>query len=576
MLHIRVIDGPNAGEEIKTHESSLRIGRAKECRLTLSSQNTSASRVHVEVYCAGARTMVRDLISKHGTIVQRSSGQRVELTPLAPECEVVAGDRFTIGLSTLELLDIGSDSQGLHQNDEMTMVGLDPVIAIAPDDQRQGASDQLLKRFLQLPTYDPTNLNEAKLTLAEALLNAFPQAASVSVVELNRPAGEQLERDDLDMTNIVAVRSKHCAAGSAFSFSVMRDTHRRRAVVCYGTPQALPETESVRGATMGSCMCAPITEGRTTVGFIQIFTSQNEPRFFGHRDVHVFGLLSSVAALLIRQAKAAREHAVMRTMASVGQVVAGLSHDARGILSSVGTHAATVEKRHPALAEDRGWGYVREDLEMLRLLTQDTSLRISANSRPLELQHHAVRGLVDSVLDRCRRYFIEEGQRAHYILENRCSPQSACYADLAPLTMALMNAVKNAIDAYRDRSCPAPRIVVTSNEQRERGGTACVISILDDAGGIPADVLNRLGQMLVTTKGSRGTGLGMCIVIESLARLNGRVVLATSRDTTEHAPAGSIVSLYLPKNSATTIINSDSLIVSSQYEQLRRAALGSA
>ncbi len=317
-------------------------------------------------------------------------------------------------------------------------------------------------------------------------------------------------------------------------------------------------------------MCAPIIEGNTIVGLIQLYTSGVDARTYSSRDFHLFGLLTSVASLLMRQAKVAQEQAAVRAMASVGQVTAGMSHDAKNILKSFGSSVQSVETAFPALANNRAWHYVREDIEMLRFLARDVGWRISGAMRPVHRECIPVGTVVDSILARCQRYFVAEGLQHARELVNDCPTDAEAFADTAALTVALMNCVKNSLDAYGETfSSGIASVVVSSHTEGEAPEDACVISIVDDAGGIPLDVTNRLGQMLVTTKGPRGTGLGMCNVVDAVARLNGRVVLATSRQPTNFFPAGTVIALYLPQHPSSTIERSESLLIEDDYESMR-------
>lgn len=76
------------------------------------------------------------------------------------------------------------------------------------------------------------------------------------------------------------------------------------------------------------------------------------------------------------------------------------------------------------------------------------------------------------------------------------------------LGQVLVNLVGNAIDAYEDHALRDGRIEIRA----ERVGDNAVVTVRDDAGGIPDDVLPRIFDELYTTKEpGRGTGLGLWI-----------------------------------------------------------------
>jgi len=76
------------------------------------------------------------------------------------------------------------------------------------------------------------------------------------------------------------------------------------------------------------------------------------------------------------------------------------------------------------------------------------------------------------------------------------------------LGQVLINLVGNAIDAYEERRVVGGRIEVRGR----RAERAIVVTVRDWAGGIPADLLPRIFEEMVTTKEpGRGTGIGLSI-----------------------------------------------------------------
>jgi signal transduction histidine kinase len=94
---------------------------------------------------------------------------------------------------------------------------------------------------------------------------------------------------------------------------------------------------------------------------------------------------------------------------------------------------------------------------------------------------------------------------------------------------ALINILMNARDALVERQVAAPRIVIRVGRQGERA----VVTAADNAGGIPEAVLDKVFTPYFTTKGNKGTGVGLFmskIIIEK--NMGGRL---TVRNTGEGA-----------------------------------------
>jgi len=79
------------------------------------------------------------------------------------------------------------------------------------------------------------------------------------------------------------------------------------------------------------------------------------------------------------------------------------------------------------------------------------------------------------------------------------------------------------------------------------------ISVADSGSGIPAQVRNRLGEPFFTTKGERGTGLGLWVTQSILQRYGGNLQLHSSVSPRQH---GTVFTVFLPTNLRPTILPS--------------------
>jgi len=73
-------------------------------------------------------------------------------------------------------------------------------------------------------------------------------------------------------------------------------------------------------------------------------------------------------------------------------------------------------------------------------------------------------------------------------------------------SQVIVNIMLNARDAFRERSVVEPRIFIRMSREAERG----VVTIADNAGGIPEAIIDRIFDPYFTTKGpDKGAGLGL-------------------------------------------------------------------
>lgn len=100
-------------------------------------------------------------------------------------------------------------------------------------------------------------------------------------------------------------------------------------------------------------------------------------------------------------------------------------------------------------------------------------------------------------------------------------PVPAVLGQLVPLEQVLVNLIGNARDALASRPAGSPRLATVTAEQE---GDAVLITIADNAGGIPDSVMARLFQPFVTTKGEdHGTGLGLSLCRGLVQHMGGTI-----------------------------------------------------
>ena len=93
----------------------------------------------------------------------------------------------------------------------------------------------------------------------------------------------------------------------------------------------------------------------------------------------------------------------------------------------------------------------------------------------------------------------------------------------------------NAIQAYNGKTEETIELIVSKQNNN------CVISIKDNAGGLPEKIQNRLFKEMVTTKGKNGTGLGLYMSYSTIkAHFNGDITFETETGK------GTTFNIFLP------------------------------
>ena len=137
---------------------------------------------------------------------------------------------------------------------------------------------------------------------------------------------------------------------------------------------------------------------------------------------------------------------------------------------------------------------------------------------------------------------------AHVRVETRKRAHRAALCFDGEVRQVLANLIGNAVDAMHPGG---GRLVVRSREGRDwtTGESVLVITVADTGPGMSREVRQKVFEAFFTTKGIAGTGLGLWISKDIMARHRGRMALRSSQGPERH---GTVFIVYLPFEAAPT------------------------
>jgi signal transduction histidine kinase len=191
-------------------------------------------------------------------------------------------------------------------------------------------------------------------------------------------------------------------------------------------------------------------------------------------------------------------------LAAIGQTIATLSHHIKNILQGIRGGSYLIEmglKEHDEGVVGKGWKIVDRNQNRISALVMDM-LTFSKEREP-DLTTANINEVVSDVIE-LTRVRAEELQ-----IELRWrpgKPMPDTVFDPEGIHRAVLNVVTNALDAVADRETPG-RVEVASQYSAEEGLVR--ITVDDNGPGIPADQMEHLFSPFVSSKKSRGTGLGL-------------------------------------------------------------------
>jgi CheY-like chemotaxis protein/anti-sigma regulatory factor (Ser/Thr protein kinase) len=213
---------------------------------------------------------------------------------------------------------------------------------------------------------------------------------------------------------------------------------------------------------------------------------------------------------------------------ALGQMAGGIAHNINNAISPISIYTDLLLEDEPDLSAT-----AREYLETIQRAIRDVALTVEGmrefyRKRPAEVVLGLVNlnEIVQHALDltRARWSDIQQQRGAAIHATAELDPQQPVVWGLASeLREALINLIFNAVDAMPDGGALTLRTRVVNGG----GRNTAHIEVADTGVGMDDDLRRRCFEPFVTTKGERGTGLGLALVYGVVQRHNARIEIDT-------------------------------------------------
>jgi signal transduction histidine kinase/CHASE3 domain sensor protein/ActR/RegA family two-component response regulator len=286
-------------------------------------------------------------------------------------------------------------------------------------------------------------------------------------------------------------------------------------------------------AGLRSVMAAPLLAESAVFGVL--VAARRESHGFTSSECEFLRQLSEHVALAAHQAQLhdslqrayddlhQTQHAVMQQerLRALGQMASGIAHDINNAISPVAIYTDILLRKEPDLSER-----AREFLETIRRAIGDVAETVArmrefyrpgdseAKRRPVDLNT-----LVQQVIDltRARWRDMPEQRGIAIELQTELAPDLPVVMGVeSELREALTNLVLNAVDAMPEGGTLTLRTRVAEDNPslppKMRGPARVCVEICDTGMGMDEETRRRCLEPFFTTKGERGTGLGLAMV----------------------------------------------------------------
>lgn len=526
-----IIQGVDQGARFELAQSDLGVGRGSGNPVRL--HDSEVSRTHARLLAVNGGYVISDQNSSNGTYV---NGQAVRTRPL------VNGDQIQIGRTILlfsqqELADSGSQLQkvaivGRHDPDDrqniVSHAKLAEVASIAelPEATQTLANLQALYRISEEAV-------RPSITIEQLLSRILEQALEV----VNADRGCMLLRDPETGDLSPQVYSHRTEKDDASRMPVSRTIvdyvlHTRQGVRTSDAraDQRFVPGQSILQGGIREAICVPMQGRYELLGVIYLDTSippeqiilhGGTPAKFSEDQLRLMVAIGRQSALAVEDNRYQQALVKAERLAAVGQTIAILSHHIKNILQGVRGGSYLIDmglKEHNEDIVRKGWGIVEKNQQKIYNLVMD--MLSYGKERQPALRRASVNETVDEVCELLQGRAAELNVRLERRFDEAIPP---VMFDAEGIHRAILNILTNALDAVEGVADGGGKVLVQTGF--DPATRTVFVSIADNGPGIPADQLASIFNLFESTKGARGTGIGLPVSQKIIREHGGEIVV---------------------------------------------------
>ena len=404
-------------------------------------------------------------------------------------------------------------------NDDALMT-LSSVNAVSLGDERASDVDnvqalaQRLRAALEISraTAKAASLQEALDQVLTALFAIFVGAERSLILLVDAKTEE-----------VSTAAAKHRSGGETSDIAVSRTVlkqamEKREALLCR---DAMADShfrlaQSIVSGGVRSMMIAPLVFQEEVLGAIYVDTRQGVGQF-DPADLQLLSVAAGHVAACLANARLHEQVVQNERLAAVGQTVAGLTHCIKNILQGIQGGAFIVDSAVESGSMDtlaRGWDMVKRNNKFMEDLVFD--LLSYSKQRPPAYEKTALNALCEEACDLPRARGETRGVTVTFAPDPDVGEVEL---DPTGIKRCLLNLTMNAVDA-----CAAAHKGDVILETHKPGADGMARILVRDTGpGMPEEVKAKLFTVFFSTKGSKGTGLGLPVSRKIVEEHGGRL-----------------------------------------------------
>ncbi|MCP4642396.1 MAG: GAF domain-containing sensor histidine kinase [bacterium] len=281
-----------------------------------------------------------------------------------------------------------------------------------------------------------------------------------------------------------------------------------------------------------SLLAVPMMDRDRLVGVLELLNKEGGGAF-AEADLRVMEMFSGLVATVIANARLIDENIRAARLAALGQAVAGLSHFAKNVIAGLGGSVDLIdqglERNNPELLQ-RSWPILKRSTRRISNLVED--MLAYSKAREPRREWCPLDAIVKEVTETFWGLLVRKRVRLDVDLDGVPGP---VHIDASGLFRCLLNLLMNAADAVADET-GVVRLAATVQPDG-----VLQIDVADNGPGVPDDVRDKIFDLFFSTKGSKGTGLGLAVMHKIVMEHGGTVAVL------DNPGGGALFRLCLPQ-----------------------------
>ncbi|MFI5457277.1 MAG: ATP-binding protein [Isosphaerales bacterium] len=538
MASLFVIQGADQGKRFEFKSGPVALGRDTSNPIRL--HDTEISRRHAELRLEREGYRIVDLGSANGTYV---NGQPVDQTPLQ------SGDRVQLGQTVM----LFHEGNGGHRRGLTARVDL--LTKSDPDDRSailRSIPSGEGSRVLQAPDAAAGWLRERLMNLSvmyratQAISSILdidalsPQILELVFESIEADRGAILLKDESGHLVPKAVRWRGGAEPdermtiSQTIVDYVLDQGEGVITTDAPTDKRFSPAQSIVDYQIREAICVPIQGRHTTLGVLYAdiraasgvdaatAAKLGQRGRFSQDQLMLMVAIGHQAGLAIENTIFYNDKIQAERLAAVGQTIATLSHHIKNILQGIRGGSSLIDlglNEHDDSIVRKGWTIVEKNQGKIYNLVMDM-LSFSKDREPV-LEPADLNETIGDVVELMQSRAAELGVKLNW---HPCPDLPRVLIDADGIHRAVLNIVTNAIDASEGQE--NAQVAIKADWHRQT--SVARIEVTDNGVGIDESEIPSIFQIYASSKGARGTGLGLP-VSQKIIREHGGKISVTSR-----------------------------------------------